>query len=380
MRSIHLLLALSFALTAASTACRQVEEVELPTRAIQWTRVGESAEQRVRRISGVTESLDHSQLSFEVPGKVERVLVKIGDSVEKGDLLAQIDRRPFELTLERARAAVSEARAQTRAASSDYGRVRLLFESDNASKAELDHAEARLASKRSEYRAAYAQLDLARRDLRHTELRAPFAGTVARKRVEAFEQVTPGRPVFEIDGRSGFKAEVEVPGTITRNLASGQTFVVHFPTLRGVQTTGTVEEIGTRAETADVFRVSLKLSAPPAEIRVGLPVEVAFTLPDREEDAPHEIPLSAVLPGEGAENFVFAFDPESGVVAKVPVKVSALGSHSVAVSSGLQSGQIIATAGVAFLSDGMKVSLLDTGDPIAVSAGPHRLETRGVDR
>ena len=71
------------------------------------------------------------------------------------------------------------------------------------------------------------------------------------------------------------------------------------------------------------------------------------------------IPIAAVLPEADNAFSVFVFDGETSTVSKRPVKTGGVGANNVAILEGLAEGDIIATAGVSFLADGQRVTLLD---------------------
>ncbi len=68
----------------------------------------------MRKFPGTIEPVDSSQLSFEVDGIVQAVLVDVGDKFNKGDVLAHLDNKPFQLGVESAKAALSRATRPTR--------------------------------------------------------------------------------------------------------------------------------------------------------------------------------------------------------------------------------------------------------------------------
>ena len=70
------------------------------------------------------------------------------------------------------------------------------------------------------------------------------------------------------------------------------------------------------------------------------------------------IPIAAVLPEASSRFSVFVFDAESSTVSKRAIRTGGVGDNTIAVLEGLEAGEIIATAGVAFLGDGQQVTLL----------------------
>ena len=123
-----------------------------------------------------------------------------------------------------------------------------------------------------------------------------------------------------------------------------------------------VSDVGTRAGAGNSFPVRAELVDAPAGLRPGMTAEVHFKLP-REAGALTGfegllIPMAAAL-AEADDRFsVFVYDPGTSTVSKRSVRTGGVRDNSVAVLEGLEEGEVVATAGVAFLSDGQSVTLL----------------------
>ncbi len=123
-----------------------------------------------------------------------------------------------------------------------------------------------------------------------------------------------------------------------------------------------VSEVGTRAGAGNSFPVRADLVERPPGLRPGMTAEMHFELPRSEgEVARFEgflIPMAAAL-AEADDGFsVFVYDPASSTVNKQPIRTGGVRDNALAVLEGLAEGDVIATAGVAFLSDGQSVTLL----------------------
>jgi RND family efflux transporter MFP subunit len=309
--------------------------------------------------------VDQTALSFAVAGTVEEVKVKLGEEVKKGQVLAELDQQPFVLKVRDAEAELARAQAIVVERLGNYERYVALYESNNASKAELDEARASFDSAKSQVKAAKAQVGLARRDLRKTKLRAPFNGTISVKEIEPFVEVPVGRAVFGLDGEeSGYEVSAAVPDSVLINLSVGDEADVFFPTLNNRRVRGVITELGSRSRTASTYPVTVKLQEQFQELRSGMSVEVAFEfIPESETGEPIvtglAVPLAAILVEEEKAGYVFIYDKESSTVRKTKVKHLALRENDVLVEpNALKAGDIIATAGVQFLTDGQRVNLM----------------------
>ena len=354
-----------FASSLIAFGCGKKEEPPEVIRSIKWIKVAETSAKQVRMISGTTKPVDQTALSFAVGGTVEKVEVKLGDQVKKGQVLAELDQQPFVLAVRDAEAGLSKAQANLVERRANYERYSALYESNNASKAELDEARASFDSAKSQVEAAQAQLGLARRDLRKTQIKAPFDGTISVKEIEPYMELSPGKAVFGLDGvESGFEVSAAVPDSLVIHLTSGDEAEVVFPTLNNRKVGGVVTEIGSRSRAASTYPVTVQLQEQFDDFRSGMSVEVAFEfIPKSETGEPLETglaaPVSAFVVGEGNTSFVFIYDQQSTTVKKTQVKTVALRENDVIVEPGaLKAGDIIATAGVPFLNDGQKVNLM----------------------
>jgi RND family efflux transporter MFP subunit len=151
----------------------------------------------------------------------QTVRVDIGDKVKKGQLLAALDKKPFELNVESGRAALSRAHSRFDEKKSAYEReIRIQAEEAGAtSQKAVDQALAAYEGTRQDVSYHQAQLDLAKRDLEKTELRSPFNGVVSARNVEPFEEVRRGQAVLElfVEGAMDFTVKCDFLTALTRS-------------------------------------------------------------------------------------------------------------------------------------------------------------------
>jgi multidrug efflux system membrane fusion protein len=364
-KNLFVYILIIFASGLVAFGCGKEEKPEEVIRSIKWTKVAETSAKQVRMISGTTKPVDQTALSFAVGGTVEKVEVKLGDPVKKGQVLAELDQQPFVLAVRDAEAELSKAQANLVERQANYERYVALYESNNASKAELDEARASFDSAKSQVKAAQAQLGLARRDLRKTQMKAPYNGTISVKEIEPYMELPAGKAVFGLDGvESGFEVSAAVPDSLVIHLSPGDEAEVVFPTLNNRKVGGVITEIGSRSRTASTYPIVVQLQEQFDDFRSGMSVEVAFEfIPESETGEPLvtglAAPLSAFVVGAEKTNFVFIYDEKSSTVKKTQVKALALRENDLIVEPGsLKAGDIIATAGVQFLTDGQKVNLM----------------------
>lgn len=357
-------LALCTLLASALAAC--AEEPPPPPeriRAVKTIVVSESAGSQKRQFPGVVEPVDTSSISFEVSGTVQEVRVDAGADVDVGQVLAVLDRKPFELNVTSAEAALSRAQAQIDEAKSNYDRERRIYAQDPGATTQkrIDQARANYESKRQSVNYARAQLDLARRDLKKTALVAPFEGTIATRNVEPFEEINRGQAVFDLFAEGAMQVAVQIPENMIEDVYVGQPAEIRLPTLDNRVLHGAVTEVGSAAQGANTFPVKATIGASDGRIRPGITAELSLLLPKNYEADAYLVPLTALAPGEGAASaYVFVFDPESSTVRRVPVVERGIVGNLAAIAGDIEPGGIVVVAGVSFLSDGQKVKLLET--------------------
>jgi len=364
MRLLTSLLMISL-LTGCEQAKEQTSEPVVP--AVKYKTISEVSTGQVREISGIVTASDNTRLSFQVAGTVEEVLVDIGDQVREGQILATLDRKDYQLSLQSAQAQMRNARAVLNEKNDDYQRKKSLKAKGYISATALDQARTALAAARSEVDVASSALKNAELDLQRTVLKAPFAGRVASREIDPFSDVSAGQALFEISGKDALKVKVLLPETLIRNVSYGQTVTVSFPTLPDVTINGTVSEIGSRVETGNAFPVKIALLEQHKDLLNGITAKARFLFDDYLGDKPvFLIPLSAVdlrgamgqkQPQRNDQAPVFLFDEETGTAKRTMVKIGDIRHNQIEVYEGLTQGDQLIVAGVAFLQDGQTVQL-----------------------
>jgi multidrug efflux system membrane fusion protein len=343
--------------------CAKEEKIVEEIRSIKTVTASILGTGRVLKFSGIVQAADSSALSFEVGGQVEKVNVDIGDQIEKGQVLAELDQEPYQLELKSAQAELRKAKANRTNKKADFEREEAIFKEGAGSKKRLDQARFGYDDARAGVQYAISKLNLAERDLRKTILYAPYSGSIGKREVDPHVEVRAGQQLFEIDAKGAKEVLVDIPETRISLLAVGARTAVALTTLPDETIAGRISYVGTVAGTANAFPVKVALDTVPPQIQSGMTAEVTFFLEDESGQSGFLIPVHAVVPGqEPNRGHLFIFDVANSVVKKTPAKISGVKDNMAIVSEGLSSGDIVAVAGVAFLSDGQKVRLMQQAE------------------
>lgn len=346
---------------AVLPACRENPQIEEQVRAIKTYTITELADGQQRKFPGVVQAADNSALSFEVAGKVKTVNVDIGDAVAKGQVLAELDSEPYKLDVQAAEADLAKARAEYTNRKKQFERIDELQKKGWASKAHWDASLAARDTSKNQINYAISKLNLAKRDLRLTVLKAPFDGNIASRSIDPHVEVRAGQKIFDINAKGALRVEFDIPETIISRVYLGLPVQVNFPTLSTDTSEGRLSFIGSAAGQANAFPVKADLLNPSDQIKPGMTADVNFILRDETIKSGYLAPLSALVPG-GKEDmgYVFVFDKVSSTVKKIPIKAKGGGGQEnmVQITEGVAAGDVIAIAGVSFLYDGQKVKLM----------------------
>jgi RND family efflux transporter MFP subunit len=232
----------------ALQACSQKKEAagEDHIRGLRAYKVAAQAESRVRRFPSVLQPADVSVLSFEINGQLKAIDLQVGQKVQLGDVLAEIDPRSLQAQVDQANAGVQQAEAQLANADADFQRKQELLKKGATTQAMFDQSNANLLTARAQLDQARHQLDLTNHNLDRSKLLAPFSGTIARVEVKSFAQVTTGQPVLTLYSDDRFEASFLAPAATFQSLNVGQAVEVGVADLPGPALKGSITELGSR--------------------------------------------------------------------------------------------------------------------------------------
>ncbi len=370
------------------SACSEPKQYEAVTKTVMAVAPSPANELEKRTLSGVLHPVDESVLSFEIPGVVQTVNVNLGDRFSKGEVLATIDRKLFELAVRQREGQLSEAKSRLTEAKIDYERKALLEKTKAIPQADVDVAKARYQSLLDQVEVAQTQVAIALEDLADTSLVAPYDGSIAVRHVEPSQQVSPSSPIFTIQGSDALEVSVLVPESLISQIKTGDKVEVNVIINRQRQSIGGyVSERGNQARRANAFPVTVALNTEQSmeakqngSLQSGMSAEVTFTRIARKVPGDSlRAPLSAVAADSQNQHFVMALIPQSKAapesqaaslnshftLKKVSVDVHEFSSDYAVFTPSEPLSNIVRT-GVDFVREGQVVSV--AGDyPLAIN-------------
>jgi len=224
--------------------------------------------------------LDWSQravLSTPVSGVIDTVAVAPGQRVDAGQLLLQLDQRPFESALRDARAQLHKHRLQRDEARRELERTRELYERRVISVHDLQVEEIAFAAAESDYASATAARDKATLELEYSTLQAPFDGLVLDVRVTAGMTVINAQqatPLITVAQDQPLHALAQVAAAALAGLATGQAATV---TVNSESYSGKISRIGAEPDGSGQYTLTVSLDPGATTLRAGLPARIEIS-------------------------------------------------------------------------------------------------------
>ena len=328
-------------------------------RLVRYQEISVADARRLRSFTGIARSESDPRLSFKVEGTIVQLPAKVGRRVAADEVIAEVDPTDYHLGLQDAEAGLHRAQAEARNAEATFRRTRELYENGNASRTEYDAARAGAESSNAGVASSEQRLELARRQLGYTKLRAPAAGVIASVSAVVNENVRAGQEiVMFLDARASLEVEIAMPESLIGRCNRGDSVTARFDALPGASFEAIVTEVGVAATgSGTTFPVTVRLASTDPNIRAGMAAEVDFRFERRASAGRLHLPTHAV--GEDREGrFVFVIEPSGekrGVAHRRSVEIGELTETGLEIVSGLEDGDRIVTAGVGSLKDGETV-------------------------
>lgn len=272
----------------------------------------ETAENAVQFVSVVSPTPGKSDLGVPLPAEVQafveapiyarasgylkRWLVDIGEHVEPGQLLAEIDTPELDEQLEQAKAEVAQADASLVLAKSTSERWTDLLKTASVSEQET-------AEKQADYELKKADLEAAKANLHRLEdlksfarVTAPFAGTITARNTDVGQLIAAGngRELFRLAQTDPLRIYVHVPQTLSRQVAGGQAAELSISELPGRKFEArVVRTAGAMDPNSRTLLAELRVDNPKNEILAGSYAQVRFS--DTSADPALTLPASTLL-------------------------------------------------------------------------------------
>ncbi|MDO9114771.1 MAG: efflux RND transporter periplasmic adaptor subunit [Polaromonas sp.] len=347
-------------------ACSKPAPPEEPMRAVKVMTVGTDSLETAYEFAGEVKAQVESRLGFRVGGKIIRRQAELGQRVQAGQVLAQLDPQDYRLAADAARAQVAAAATQRDLASADYKRYKELRDQNFISGAELERRETTLKAAQAQLEQAQSQLAVQGNQAGYAVLLADVSGVVTAVEAEVGQVVSAGTPVLRIAADGPRDVVFSVPEDKVAAIKVGMPVKVRvWAQDAGLE--GKVREVGASADPLTrtyPVKVALATQEPPV---LGATVYVQPQGLGAAGVQVIKLPTTA-LRQEGRSTAVWVLDKASMTVKSQLIQVATADGNDAVVASGLQPGMLVVSAGVHVLSPGQKVTIYQPKVAAALAA------------
>lgn len=326
--------------------CNSDMQEENKLRNVIITQVASLSGSESTTYAGTIEEGANINASFMADGKINKILVKEGDRVYKGQLLAILDDSDY-------RIGVSQLETQLDQMTKEKERMDAMYKKQNIAPNDYEKFEAG-------YKQLKLQLDMAKRQLDYTRLYSPADGYIADRYMEPGELTGAGTPVFNIINDSHLKATVDLPVQVYLNRHQ---IINAKGAVPGIDAEIPLSVVSFTPDADNNMLYKMKLSIPASfskELTSGMNISVSL-LTDKENTYATRIPSRAIFKSEG-QNYVWVLNPADSTISKKTVIIEGIPEGKTSIVKGLSEGEYVVETGVKQLYSGEKVNVLNRTD------------------
>jgi RND family efflux transporter MFP subunit len=318
-------------------------------------------------LSGALRALNQAAVKAQVAGEVREVLVREGESVQAGQVLVRMDTRDHQARLDQAAGSLQAAQGQLEIAARTRDNNKALLAKGFISKNAFDTAESQFSIARANVDSARGALDVARKSLADTVIRAPVAGMVSSRSVQPGEKVSADSRLLDLVDVRQLELEAAVPSADILQVAPDQPATIRVegapaPFAGKVVRINPATQSGSRS-----IMVYIQVDNPQGLLRAGMFGEARLTV--AKKTGVLAVPQAA-LQDQGGSPFVYAI--ENGVLTRRPVTLGLAGNDGAGsareVIGGLEDGMQIVRNNLGSLRVGASVRIVASTPAADLSA------------
>ena len=326
------------------SSCAEREQVKKFPRYVKTYQIHENNIEDYKIFPGEVKEKREVKLSFRIAGPVKKLLAVEGKAVKKGDLVAQIDKRDYQIQL-------AASKAQFEMAETQYKRFKELRKRKSISESVFEDVE-------TKYKLAKTKYNADKNSLEDTDLLAPFDGYIQNIFIENFETVSAGMPIVTVVDISEKEVEINFPekymlleDNITNIFCEFKNGTTHKIKAEKIS-------IEKKPNMSHLYKVRLKLDKKTDyHVKPGMAVNV-FVSFNTKTNTSITVPSNSVFSKDN-KTFVWIVKSDNKLYKK-QVETGKLFSNAfIEIKSGLNYGEKIVVAGVNSVYEGQEIKVLE---------------------
>ncbi|WP_418500265.1 efflux RND transporter periplasmic adaptor subunit [Flagellimonas sp.] len=306
--------------------------------------------------SGQITALNNATLSTRMMGYVESLPVKIGQKVNKGDLLISINNVDLRAQKAQVEASIAEATVAFNNAKKDYARFQNLFRESSASQKELDDMTARYEMAKARLESANQMKNEVNSQFAYANIRAPFSGVVTNTYIDEGDMANPGVPLVSVESPGGFEVVAKVAENNITGIQVGAKALVQVKALDTI-VTGKVTELSASAQnTGGQYLMKVQLDKTDAKILSGMYATVRLETDNtNNEKTMVTVPSKALIQKEQLSG-IYTLGQDNVALLRW-LRLGETYGDEVEILSGLSKGETYIVSAEGKLYNGAKVTI-----------------------
>lgn len=336
------------------SGCKNDEEETI--RPVEYIEVHKGGEIVKKPFFGYLKSSSLTDLSFQIEGALKKIYVNEGQTVRKGQIIAELDAPLYQIQVHEAKYNLSDAIIKYENAKSYYDRIKKLHAAGGISDNDMDNARTKMESAGYQIQVAQERLSYSSRRSGYDRIEAPTDGIILSKTATEQQYLTPGTSVVKFQSTGDIDAYIFVSQNYINRLSPGQKAKVKIDAIKDTEFDAYIKEMSATSLESLSYRVKLKLIDQSADFKDGMSASAVFQIiPFHASKI--KIPVNSVLK-EGNSNIVYTItDANNGIgtIKKNNVELGELEGDYINVIYGINDGDFVITKGVSEVQEGQKV-------------------------
>ena len=234
-----------------------------------------ASDENTLKTSGKIKAVNQAQISTRMMGYIESVPAKVGQEVQKGDVLVQLNSQDLIAKKAQAQAQIAKAKSHLLNVEKNYNRFKNLLEKQSISQKEFDDIKMAYQMAKESLNAAQQMQAEVNAQLGYSIIKAPFNGTITNIFAEVGNLAKPGEYLVEIENNQLFEVSTSLAESQINRINTKTPVEVYIQSI-DAKVPGQITELASSATTAGQYAVSVQLNSSPETLKSGMYATVEF--------------------------------------------------------------------------------------------------------